>query len=68
MCDMDTPDIKTVASMADNMSAEAIVRHFQEKGILLEIITGGFYPVGIAYDGTTMYIPALQPRDPKQES
>jgi hypothetical protein len=53
--------MKTVASMADYMSAEEIVQHFREKGISIEIVTGGLYPIGIACDGTTLYVPALQP-------
>ncbi len=60
---MDTPDLATVVAMADSMSADAIVAHFKEKGILLEIVTDGIYPVGIAYERTTLFIPALQPQD-----
>lgn len=63
MCDTDTPDLATVATMADSMSADAIVAYFREKGIMLQIVTDGIYPVGIAYERTTLFIPALQPRD-----
>lgn len=66
MCEMDTPDIATIAAMADGMSAKSIVDYFKEKGITMEIVAGGVYPVGIKVGETTMYIPKLQPEE-KQE-
>ncbi len=65
---MDTPDINTIASMAASMSAEAIVGHFKEKGIPLQIVTGGIYPVGIASESTTMFVTALQPHEPERDA
>jgi hypothetical protein len=65
MCDMDTLSINEVADMAKNMTAQSIVNYFYEKGVTAQIVTGGIYPVGIQFGGTTMFIPALQPKEEK---
>jgi hypothetical protein len=68
MCEMDTPDVKTITAMAHSLSAESIVAHFNERGANLKIVKGELYPVGIKMGNTTLFLAALQPKEEKTVS